>query len=63
MARLKSERTGHPANADARRGGPRRRQNASDVLGTVKAYACQELLDPLAGMPRWLALGCSAASS
>ena len=34
-----------------------RQQNAEEVFGVVKAYARQELLTPLVGVPRWLALG------
>ena len=35
----------------------RRKQGAAEVLEVVKSYARQELLDPLRGVPRWLALG------
>ena len=34
-----------------------RKRNTVEVFDLVKAYARQELLDPLAGVPRWLALG------
>ncbi len=34
-----------------------RKQTVTEVLDLVKAYARQELLDPLKGAPRWLAVG------
>lgn len=57
MGQRQSGRSGHRADVGTRREGSRRKQNAADVFETIKAYARQELLDPLAGMPRWLALG------
>ena len=34
-----------------------RKQGVAEVLDLVKAYARQELLHPLRGAPRWLAMG------
>ena len=34
-----------------------RKKGVAEVLDLVKAYARQELLEPLRGAPRWLAVG------
>ena len=34
-----------------------RKKGVTEVLDLVKAYARQELLEPLRGAPRWLAVG------
>ena len=52
-----SERLERHTEADPHRGKSERQQNAPDAFETMKAYARQELLDPLSGMTRWLALG------
>ena len=52
-----SERRERHTEADPHRGKSERQQNAPDAFETMKAYARQELLDPLSGMTRWLALG------